>query len=202
MHNHFVREINYDPVFDAQRHYRIMLDCMARPGKLNSLDDVAIDPPMDWSIAATLVGFTLLNADVSVHFLPDEAEMKHYMVHHTSVLKNSLDQADFVFLKGNSAVDLEMIKTGALEFPEEGATLVIQLKNLSRDSILNAPGIRLNGPGVEQPVDIYLEGIPTGILKQLQGINEGYPIGLDCFFVDEQNQLMGLPRSNKFTILE
>ena len=39
------RETTYDPVFDAQEHYRLLLDAMARPGKINTLPRLILSVP-------------------------------------------------------------------------------------------------------------------------------------------------------------
>ena len=46
-----VREIRYDEVFDAQKHFRSLLDSMTRPGRISVLDAVPLDAPpgKDWS---------------------------------------------------------------------------------------------------------------------------------------------------------
>ena len=53
-------ELNYDTVFDAQEHFRVLLDSMSRPGKINVLPAMDILPPDGLQHAAALTGFALL----------------------------------------------------------------------------------------------------------------------------------------------
>jgi len=39
------REIQYDEIFDAQAHYRLLLDSMARPGKINVMPQLELTTP-------------------------------------------------------------------------------------------------------------------------------------------------------------
>lgn len=62
-----IRETVYDEIFDAQRHFRTVLDSMSRPGKINRFAPLALTTPEGLTRAAAYVGFALLNADVAAH---------------------------------------------------------------------------------------------------------------------------------------
>ena len=40
-----MKEAAYDEVFHSQVHYRALVDCMARPGKVNRFEPVPLSPP-------------------------------------------------------------------------------------------------------------------------------------------------------------
>src|SRR5215469_9229075 len=100
-----IREIAYDPVFDAQEHYRLLLDAMARPGTIRVLPRVEISTPAELTSAAALVGFALLNADVSFYAAGGDA-VTRYLVVNTSARPVDRTAADFVFADGVSAPGL------------------------------------------------------------------------------------------------
>ena len=61
-----IRETAYDEIFDAQRHFRTLLDSMSRPGKINRFAPLALTPPEGFPRATTYVAFALLNAELTV----------------------------------------------------------------------------------------------------------------------------------------
>ena len=66
------REAAYDTVHDAQRHFRVLLDAMARPGTLAHLQADHLQPPADLHRASALVGlapvsYTHLTLPTSPH---------------------------------------------------------------------------------------------------------------------------------------
>ena len=195
------RELAYDPIFDAQKHYRKLLDSMARPGKINQLDDVSIKPPGGWSKAAMFIGFALLNREVSFWVNPDDQELSQYVQHQTSARVCEVEHAaDFVFLQGEvSCAHFPEWKLGTLAYPEESATLIIQLRGLSLTPMRDAIALHLKGPGVLGTKVVYVTGVWPTYLELLQKVNAEYPLGVDVFFVDQDDQFIGLPRSNKFS---
>src|ERR1700761_5822731 len=101
------RETVYDPVFDAQEHYRLLLDAMARPATIQVLPRMAIHTPPGLTGAAALVGFGLLNSDVSFYVDGDDAAaISKYLVVNTLATPTTIGQADFVFASGNADAGL------------------------------------------------------------------------------------------------
>ena len=49
------RETAYDQVFDAQEHYRLLLDAMARPGTIYVLPRMSMTTPPGLTGAAALM---------------------------------------------------------------------------------------------------------------------------------------------------
>ena len=118
-----IREIQYNEVFDSQRHFRKILDSMARPGKINNLADIDINTPAKLNKASALLGFALMNADISFCAIQNEDEINEYFRVNTASNPANLNDADFVFVPGNTAIGVfEEIKTGEPEFPENNAT--------------------------------------------------------------------------------
>ena len=195
-----VRELNYNPVVDGQRHFRLLLDSMARPGKIVLLDDVDLNPPAGLNTASALITFALFNADVTFYIAPSFSEGLSYLTYNTGSLSNSIDRADFVLLdSATSNVELlEQMKVGEPEYPESGATLILLVESLNG----NITGIELQGPGVDGIKTIYVDGLPKSWLATIKDINSEFPLGIDVILVDQQNQITCIPRSNQFKIIQ
>ena len=215
------RETTYDPVFDAQEHYRLLLDAMARPGKINTLPRLILSVPAGatpnqgpaaqpgsgaLTDAAALVGFALLNADVS--FFVDGAGSDvatRYLLVNTSGRPASLEEADFVFASGlASAALVEAMKKGSLPYPEEGATLVLSVAALSAEASQGATeasqilALTLQGPGINGKKTFFVRGLSARLLEALQQSNVEFPLGVDLILTDGDGHVACIPRSSAF----
>ena len=196
------REINYHEVFDAQQHFRVILDAMARPGNISQLWHPQLQPPADMPVAAAATAMALLNADVSFCVVDDSESLKsHYISLNTAANATDVSQADFIFMSGhtNTAV-IAQAKTGTLPYPEEGATLIVWVEQLSATYIPQALAITLTGPGIENQQQVFIKGISLNLLNALHLQNTEFPLGVDAIFTDAQNLLLCIPRSSKMII--
>lgn len=228
------RETIYDPVFDAQEHYRLLLDSMARPGKINLLPRMQLSVPAAspetaghaistatasqsgpaiLTEAAALVGFALLNADVSFHVDGAGADQAtRYLLVNTSARPAEAEEADFVFASGQaSAMLVESMKKGSLPYPEEGATLVANVGALATEAqglglkpaAAGQPqsndrlAITLKGPGVAGEKTFFVRGLNAAVLTALQQSNSEFPLGIDLILADGDGRLACIPRSSQ-----
>ncbi|MEM7109901.1 MAG: phosphonate C-P lyase system protein PhnH [Bacteroidota bacterium] len=194
-----IRETNYDEVFEAQEHFRIIMDAMARPGSIHKLDG-GIEELEGVNKATCLVAFTLLDSNVTFYQRFSET-FDEYLILNTSSSPAQAEQADFLFLNGNEEMDqvIEQAKEGDPEYPEKGAFLIIQVAKISYERFNNSHEVILNGPGVKAEQPIYLEGIEKSILEIIKEKNVEYPLGVDTLLTDPRGNTVGIPRSNQFT---
>ena len=190
----------YDVVFDAQVHFRVLMDTLARPGKINVLDGSSLTLPNNINPASVLLGLALLNQDVTFFSLPAAQEVESFFIMQTTSKAVSPEVADFIFLSGNDAPEvLSLAKTGTLPYPETGAFVVIDVKGIHSEPVSGCLMLKLKGPGVKGEKMVYLTGIQSNMLEVLQKKNSEFPLGVDVFFTDPQHHILGLPRSNAFT---
>lgn len=192
-----IRETAYDEVFDAQAHFRLIMDSMARPGKINVLNGVSINPPAALNRASAVVGLALLNADVS-YYVSEHADptgVAAYFVVNTSSQAASADEADFLFLTGTENPDqLDQAKTGTLAYPDTSAFVVIDVTAISSTP---RPGLMLTlaGPGVNGSKTVFVDGLNSDLLDTLSQKNAEYPLGVDTILTDANDQIICIPRS-------
>jgi alpha-D-ribose 1-methylphosphonate 5-triphosphate synthase subunit PhnH len=193
-------ELNYDTVFDAQQHYRLFLDSMARPGKINTLPMMEILPPAGLQQAAALAGFALLNTDVTFYAAGDNSDaIANYLLVNTGSQQAGMTVADYIFLpEGYYADDLYGARTGTATYPEDSATLVVETEQISAAPVNNAIEITLKGPGVNGKATVFVKGISARLLDFVKIQNDEYPLGLDLILTDKENNILCIPRSNKF----
>ena len=191
------REIQYDEVFDAQKHFRTLLDSMARPGKINILPDMGLQPPSGIHHASVLAGFALLNSDVSFSVEGSGREdITRYLVINTSSRPSETAEADFVFINGLiNPEQLPELKMGTLPYPENSATLIIDTEELSEHPLTDAVALVLKGPGVAGEKKIYIRGLNPVIPAWLKEQNEEFPLGIDAILTDGNNRVLCLPRT-------
>jgi alpha-D-ribose 1-methylphosphonate 5-triphosphate synthase subunit PhnH len=193
-----VKETVYDMVFDAQAHFRVLLDAMARPGSIQVLNDVDIVPPHGLHRVSALVGFALLNGDVTFHVVSADSDVADYLMVNTASLMTSADEADFIFVKGNLRTPAILAaKVGSLRYPEEGATVIVDVDKISDVACDGAVALTLSGPGVLDTKTIYVAGLDVAILADFVSQNAEFPTGIDLILTDGDDALSCVPRTAK-----
>ena len=196
-------EINYDTVFDAQEHFRVLLDSMSRPGKMNMLPAMDILPPDGLQSSAALTGFALLNNDVTFYIAgKNSTEIATYLLVNTGARDAEISIADYIFIPEHFyGEELYDALVGTAIYPEDSATIIAQSELISEEPHEDAIELTLRGPGVDREEKIYISGLCRHLLDFLKIQNDEYPLGIDMIITDKVNNVMGLPRSNRFVFV-
>jgi alpha-D-ribose 1-methylphosphonate 5-triphosphate synthase subunit PhnH len=192
----------YDPVFDAQKHYRTLLACTARPGTIGQLDDVALEIPPQLNRASALLALTLLSADSTFYLEESQESAVEFLRRETLAATVAAEQADFVFLADPARIEeIERARTGALTFPEQGATVVLQVAGLSLAPMPGSLRLRLTGPGIETDTAVFVSGTPEALFEALRRRNAEFPLGIDAYLTCDSLSagpcVLALPRTTR-----
>jgi alpha-D-ribose 1-methylphosphonate 5-triphosphate synthase subunit PhnH len=195
-----IRETVYDEIFDAQRHFRTVLDSMSRPGKINRFAPLPLTPPEGLPRAAVYVGFALLNADVAAHTVGYGAAAESYLRANTQCRIESAAQADFIFLPGEGGVAaINEAKVGIPTYPESGATVVIAVNHIGKSYSTGGVQLTLEGPGIETREIVFVTGLRAELLAALKAKNAEFPLGIDAMLVSADECVICLPRTTRVT---
>ena|ERR1700744_3958681 len=197
-------ELNYDTVFDAQQHFRLLLDSMSRPGKINTFPELDIMPPDGLNQAAALTGFALLNPDVTYYIAGENSgDIANYLLINTASQQAEITVADYIFLPEEYGIDgLEEARTGTSIYPEDSATFIAYAEHITEQAHEGSFAITLKGPGVDGQAEVFVSGISAELLEFVKEQNAEYPLGIDLIITDRHNHILCIPRSNKFTYTE
>jgi alpha-D-ribose 1-methylphosphonate 5-triphosphate synthase subunit PhnH len=192
----------YDPVFDAQKHYRTLLACTARPGTIGQLDDVALEIPPQLNRASALLALTLLSADTTFYLEESQESAAEFLRRETLAASAAAEQADFLFLADPAHIEvIERARTGALAFPEQGATVVLQVAGLSLAPMPGSLRLRLTGPGIETETAVFVSGAPEALFEALRRRNAEFPLGIDAYLTCDSLSAgpcaLALPRTTR-----
>lgn len=196
---------SYDPILDAQKHYRTLLECTARPGTIGQLDDVALDIPPQLNRAAAFLALTLLSADTSFYLATLGQEGAVEFLHRETLARPAAaDEADFLFLANPARLeDIGCARTGTLTFPEQGATVVLQVEGLSPAPMPGALRLILAGPGIETQTIVSVSGAPEAVFEAVQKRNAEFPLGIDTYLTCDSLSagpcVLALPRTTRVT---
>ncbi|MBT9137904.1 MAG: Alpha-D-ribose 1-methylphosphonate 5-triphosphate synthase subunit PhnH [Dehalococcoidia bacterium] len=212
-----MRETKFDTIFDSQKIFRTLLDAFAHPGKVVKISGLRIGPPSGISKASAGVLFTLL--DLEVGFAVSTCDKKqsekiaeYFIINTGSRLKN-LESADFILALGELP-ELERIKKGSLEYPDEGATIVYAVEEvneprpfyLRRDTTcqkgrglsgIDSVRLTLTGPGINGERHLSLKGLKKQEVIKIMEVNKEFPLGIDFVFTDRKDKCFALPRSTR-----
>lgn len=180
-----------DPQLDSQRVFRQVLQAMARPGHIVAIDRLP-EAPRPLSGGAAALALTLLDLDTPVWLSPEVRDAaSDYLSFHTGApLTEELGAAAFVLVAdGLRLPDLSQVALGDAEYPERGATLIVQVERLRV-----APGRRLRGPGILGHVDISVDGLSEEFWPALHANRQRFPLGFDTLLV-AGDLVLGLPRT-------
>ncbi|MCC5960441.1 MAG: phosphonate C-P lyase system protein PhnH [Rhodobacteraceae bacterium] len=174
-----------DPARDGARAFRQVLDAMAHPGRIVTLDGP--QGPAPCSPAAASVLLTLADATTPLHLAGahDAAALRDWVAFHLGA--PLVGPADAVFALGtwDALGPLAAYPQGSAEYPDRSATLIVEMDALDTD------GARLTGPGIETQAFLSLPDVGA-----LADNAARFPLGLDVLFTCGP-RLAALPRSTK-----
>lgn len=186
-----------DPVHDAGRIFRRLLDAAAHPGRLFNLIDTFTgleDAPSGHQrpLAAALLALADYETPVWLDDDPSAILRSLLAFHCNAPLAAGPQTASFVVISNAADMPaLERYSWGSAEYPDRGATLLISVADLR-----SGRPVSLCGPGIDGAVTVGPQGLPEDFWRQRTLMQREFPRGLDCFFFDERH-VVGLPRTTR-----
>ena len=187
-----------DPVHDAQAVFRVLLEAMSRPGRVQALpaacrDTLGRPDGIAPALAAALL--TLLDADTALWISPalDTPPLRAWVRFHCgAALVAQPEQADFALLTAFEAEPalLQRLDAGSDVAPQDSATALVAVEAIAAD----AEELRWCGPGIEHEHGLAIAGPSTEFWAWRREQQQCFPCGLDFFFA-AGDRLVALPRS-------
>jgi len=182
-----------DPVFDAQRVFRVALEALSRPGTLHP-PPVAVTPPAPLTPWAGALALTLCDLDTPVWLDPalDQRAVRDWLLFHAGCPLVT-DPAAAAFALIGDATDLDDLSAfgiGPEEYPDRSTTVIAQVGDLAA----GVQGPPLRGPGIPGQARVVATGLAPGFWAAWRDNTALYPQGVDVFLA-APGRLVGLPRS-------
>lgn len=177
---------------DSAINFRILLDCMARPG---TIGQVAFDAtPLEKIGTATLVAALTLADHESPVWLDEPLRsndiMQFIRFHCGSPIVAAPEEAAFAIFAGCPSVEvLDQFAIGTPEYPDRSATLIV-----AAEALETGGNIVLAGPGIKVKRHISVDGLDSAFWTWLRANNARFPLGVDVLLTSGKN-ILALPRS-------
>lgn len=186
-----------DPVLEAQRGFRALMDALANPGTKRPLA-LGLMPPAPLRPELAAVALTLCDHDSPLWLdshLSDSPVVSDWLQFHTGAPLVG-DPALAHFALASDADNLPALNSFALgtdQYPDRSTTVVMALPALEG----GAPLI-LFGPGIKDRRTISPLGMPGDFLTQWLENRSEFPRGVDLLLV-AGGAVIGLPRTTRIS---
>jgi alpha-D-ribose 1-methylphosphonate 5-triphosphate synthase subunit PhnH len=178
------------PIDDSQRVFRQILQAISRPGQIIILDPLPAAPT---GLQRASVALCLALLDHDTPFWVDNpalTEAQWHIAFHTGAPSAGIEGAAFALIAdGNVLPNLSCLPSGDAEYPERGATLIIQVAGFD--------GFRrhvFRGPGIDGTVDFTVQGLNDEFWPAFAANQHRFPLGFDTILVHD-DAIVALPRS-------
>jgi alpha-D-ribose 1-methylphosphonate 5-triphosphate synthase subunit PhnH len=176
-----------DPVVDAQRCFRAVLDAMARPGSIHAAG-VGLLPPPPLDAATAAVMLTLVDGETPLWLAPRLHAARAWVVFHCGAVCVE-DPAMASFVTTDALPDLTGLRAGSHEEPETAATVIVQVHALGAGRRYS-----LRGPGLRDHAVLSVDGLPAEFAAIWADNHARFPRGVDLVLC-AGSRLAALPRS-------
>ncbi|QLF69041.1 phosphonate C-P lyase system protein PhnH [Peteryoungia desertarenae] len=188
-----------DAVYNSQAVFRVLMDCMARPGTTGMIDP-EVTPPAPLGAAAGALLLTLCDHDTPIWLTPGlaKSELPAWISFHSGApLTREKTEARFAVAETRVMVpSFSHFALGSQDYPDRSTTIVIEVEALE-----GGPVLQLTGPGIRDEARIAPKGLPEMFLRQWTDNRALFPRGVDVILTLGR-QILALPRTCKITELE
>lgn len=174
----------------SQHVFRRIMEAMARPGLVVSLGHLpAAQAPLIKASEAALL--TLCDFETTLWIAPTlGAAADHLRFQTDARLVSSASSAAFALVEAQD-LDLAIYHPGTPNYPDRGATVVVQCEALS-----GGAEFLLAGPGIASVQPFAIFGLPAKFPDQLRTNRAQFPLGVDLIFASGTD-VLALPRSTR-----
>jgi alpha-D-ribose 1-methylphosphonate 5-triphosphate synthase subunit PhnH len=190
-----------DPVIDAQKAFRGVLNAIARPGNAVHID-------VDVKSAASLLGVSpaalasllaLVDFDTAVWLDCSGADdLRAYLRFHTGArFASGRGDADFAYIGDASRVPLlSSFQQGTAASPEGSTIVIVDVPDFEGET-----SVILDGPGCKEPVMFSPTSFTVDLWVDVAMNHQQFPAGVDLL-VCAGEQMVGIPRSTRIGVLD
>lgn len=183
-----------DPVFQSQSVFRKLMDGMARPGSIHTVEHDAGQPdPL--GPAAGAIALTLCDHDTPVWLSAgfSRSAVSEWIAFHSGApITREKAEARFAFVEpGVTPSSFGLFSLGTQEYPDRSTTLVIEVAGLGEGQ-----SFMLSGPGILQSKTVEIGGLPEAFLRLWADNRPLFPRGVDVILTAGRSFLC-LPRTTK-----
>lgn len=181
-----------NPVMDAQRVFRAVMDAFAAPGTIGNLGALVEAPSRIQPAAAALLA-ALSDDDAPVFLEAADPQLAAWLAFQTgAAVTGEPDDAAFAVLApGSDPAGWSRFPLGTHRDPDRGTTLVLPV-----DGLKGGAPLRLRGPGIERERIVAPLGLPAGFRAARAANHALFPRGHDLVLVCG-TELMALPRTTR-----
>ncbi|MBD9667367.1 phosphonate C-P lyase system protein PhnH [Variovorax sp. VRV01] len=188
-----------DAALGSQAVFRSALQALSHPGRIVELSHDAQAPSQGHGASAALL-LALLDPDCRLWLSPSLAgsDAAAWLRFHTGcVLVEAPAQAQFAWIgQGDARPPLDAFAQGSDAYPDQSATCVIDVMEVSAPAEGNAPRWTLRGPGIQDRNAIAVEGLAPAFAAQWSANHALFPRGVDVFLAAPR-RIVGLPRTTR-----
>ncbi|GHO83902.1 phosphonate C-P lyase system protein PhnH [Dictyobacter formicarum] len=214
-------------VLYSTRTFRSLLDALARPGKINQLENPhflgnALSYFSQMTASDTLINMyalgallTLLDRETTFIMAADgqwlprtDSAVQWTMLRSGSNTVNAEQAAFAFFCDGGNGKLLAQLSVGTLLEPELSATALYCVEQLTSGEDADAAKKRedgitleLRGPGIQELRTANVVGLSESDIKAILFARQNYPLGIDVYLVDGTGRCLGLPRTTRIRVL-
>jgi alpha-D-ribose 1-methylphosphonate 5-triphosphate synthase subunit PhnH len=183
------------PVFDAQKTFRAVMSALAEPGTAQQTA-MPRRNASGLSDAMVAIALTLLDFETTVWLDPKfPAATADLLRFQTGTEVTTVpNKAAFALISDPLSMPrLESFAQGTLEYPDRGATLLIQVSAINIDR-----GWFLSGPGIAVESRLAVSPLPDWFDAEIAANRDRFPCGVDIVFC-AGDYVAALPRSTRVT---
>jgi alpha-D-ribose 1-methylphosphonate 5-triphosphate synthase subunit PhnH len=180
-------------VFAVQSTFRRVMEAMAQPGSIRTIERTAAAPaPLSQGVAA--IALTLFDHDTPIWlgapFASSEAVASWLRFNTGCPIVADQGQSAFALVGDLAALlPLKTFALGTPDYPDRSTTLILQVASLSDGDALS-----LSGPGIRGTTTLRVAGLPQDLVAQLSDNRALFPRGVDLLLV-AGNDVAALPRT-------
>ena len=184
-----------DPARDSQTVFRVVMNALARPTRLQKLA-VALQPPTPLTPELAAIALALADHDAPIWLDPplarSPAAVTYLRFHAGAPIVSDPKEAAFALVCDPANLPpFEAFAFGTEEYPDRSTTIVIAV-----DGFDGPEALTVEGPGLETSGSMSPTPLPADFPDRMVANHAMFPRGLDVVFA-APGLVAGLPRSSR-----
>lgn len=183
-----------DPVLDAQRIFRAVLDALAHPGRIVQIAEPSRAPaPLHRAATAVCLALCDFETPLWLDEVGNVTPVVDYLRFHTGApIVAEPSAACFALIANGRAVPaLDRFDAGSDEYPDRSTTVIVQI-----EAVGARRGRRLIGPGIRDETWLDVDDVPPAFWTDLATNHARFPRGIDVLLTTD-TAVVGLPRTTR-----